>query len=321
LTQINLTWTGSSGATGYLIQQSITGTTAWAQVGSTSGGSSTTFQQTGLSAGTTYYYRVLATFGNVDSRYSNVASATTGAAATAESIWSNSYVPSENAYSRGSFEVGVKFTSSVSGEATGARFYKEPSMGGYLHVGHLWSATGALLASATFTNESASGWQQVTFASPVAIQANAVYVVSFSTGGGYFGITTNFFTAGGVTNGSLEALPASATGGDGVYNRAGAYPNVNGMGMNFWADVAFSPASSSKITTKATLAASSSVDSGGSGTSSLTGGKCSNHPGAPARDGAGARGTSPVVLGSSAIRRPVPQFATIAGIVKAKWDA
>ena len=62
-TQINLTWTGSSGATGYLIQQSLNGSTGWTQVGSTSGGSTTTFQQTGLSAGTTYYYRVIATLG------------------------------------------------------------------------------------------------------------------------------------------------------------------------------------------------------------------------------------------------------------------
>ena len=50
---------------------------------------------------------------------------TTGTAATADSIWSNTYVPSENAYSVGSYEVGVKFTSSVSGEVTGARFYKQ----------------------------------------------------------------------------------------------------------------------------------------------------------------------------------------------------
>ena len=81
-----------------------------------------------------------------------------------------------------------------------------------------------MLATATFTNESAYGWQQVNFSSPVAIQANTVYVVSFSTGGGYFGITTNFFTTGGVTNGPLQALSNSVSGGDGVYNYAGTFP-------------------------------------------------------------------------------------------------
>lgn len=325
-TQINLTWTGSNGATGYLIQQSTTGTTAWTQVGSTSGGTSTAFQQTGLSAGTTYYYRVLATFGTVHSSYSNVASAkTTGTPATAASIWSNSYVPPENAYSRGSYEVGVKFTSSVSGTATGARFYKESWMGGYLHVGHLWSPTGALLASATFTNESASGWQQVTFSNPVAIQANTVYVVSFSTGGGYFGITTNFFTSGGVTNGSLQALPSSVTGGDGVYStRAGAFPNVNGNGMNFWADVAFAPSASVSSTAKSLPAASPSIATGGFGITTTTG--QSSRPVTPAPQAtpagpegyfvAGSGGTMSPLKGSLPYRRAIPQGATIASFLK-----
>ena len=31
------------------------------------------------------------------------------------------------------------------------------------HVGNLWTANGTLLATATFTSESASGWQQVSF--------------------------------------------------------------------------------------------------------------------------------------------------------------
>ena len=36
------------------------------------------------------------------------------------------------------------------------------------HVGHLWDAAGDLLATATFSGETASGWQQVNFATPVA---------------------------------------------------------------------------------------------------------------------------------------------------------
>jgi hypothetical protein len=265
---------------------------------------------------------VLATLGGVDSGYSNVASATTtGTAATADSIWSNTYVPPENAYSRGSYEVGVKFTSSVSGLATGARFYKQTWMGGYLHVGHLWSSAGALLASATFTNESASGWQQVTFSSPVAIQANVVYIVSFSTGGGYFGITTSFFTNGGVTNGPLQALPGYVTGGDGVYNRGGAFPNVNAGGMNFWADVAFTPSSAGNNVVKASFA---TMTTGGFGMSALTTTGQSNRlvtsapqatPAGPAGSFAGSR-TTPTVLGSLSYRRAIGQGATLAALLK-----
>ena len=193
---------------------------------------------------------MLAIAGSIDSAPSNtVASATTkrrhdtGGNGT-DTIWSNSYTPSEDEYSWGSYELGVKFASSTAGQVTGVRFYKQTWMGGYTHVGYLWSSTGALLASATFTSETAYGWQQVNFSSPVAIQANTVYIVSFSTGGGYFGISSGFFNASGVTSGPLTGafFRNSSAGGNGVYQYAGDFPNVSGSGMNFWVDVsAFSP--------------------------------------------------------------------------------
>ncbi|MBV8126401.1 MAG: DUF4082 domain-containing protein [Planctomycetaceae bacterium] len=321
-TQINLTWTGSNGATGYLIQQSLNGSTGWTQVGSST---STTFQQTGLSAATTYYFRVLATLGTIDSAYSNVASATTrGAAATPDSIWGNSSVPSENYYSHGSYELGVKFTASVAGEVTGVRFYKQTWMGRYVHVGHLWSSTGTLLATATFTNESAYGWQQVNFSSPVAITANRVYIASFSTGGGYFGITSSFFTNGGVTTGPLQALSNSVAGGDGVYNRAGTFPDSDGNGMNFWADVAFTPSSSGNITAKASSPASHSIAVGGFDSRASTSDQSSHFfisapattPAGPARHAAVSRGTTPTVVSSLSYRRPITQAATLASWLK-----
>lgn len=46
-------------------------------------------------------------------------------------------------------------------------------------MGSLWTATGTLLANATFTNETASGWQQVEFAQPVPVQAHTVYIASY----------------------------------------------------------------------------------------------------------------------------------------------
>ena len=74
-------------------------------------------------------------------------------------------------------EVGVKFTSDQAGSILGVRFYKGPSNLG-THVGHLWTSTGALLATKTFSNETASGWQEVSFDIPVAINANTTYVAS-----------------------------------------------------------------------------------------------------------------------------------------------
>ncbi|MCA1466256.1 DUF4082 domain-containing protein, partial [Bradyrhizobium sp. NBAIM18] len=79
-------------------------------------------------------------------------------------------------------EVGVKFTASVNGTITGLRFYKG-SLNTGPHIADLWSSTGTLLATATFTNETASGWQQVNFSTPVAITAGTTYVASYHTNG------------------------------------------------------------------------------------------------------------------------------------------
>ena len=63
-------------------------------------------------------------------------------------------------------ELGVKFTADSNGTITGIRFYKASTNTG-THIGSLWSSTGTLLASATFGNETASGWQQVNFSTGV----------------------------------------------------------------------------------------------------------------------------------------------------------
>ena len=79
--QINLAWTASTdnvGVTGYRVERcSGTGCTAFAQIATPT---STTFSDTGLTASTSYSYRVRATdaAGNL-SAYSNTASATTAA--------------------------------------------------------------------------------------------------------------------------------------------------------------------------------------------------------------------------------------------------
>ena len=67
----------------------------WTQVDTTA--ANTTTFPVGLSAGTTYDYVVVATFGNSPWTYSNLASVTTPTSGTTtDTLWSNSYVPSEN---------------------------------------------------------------------------------------------------------------------------------------------------------------------------------------------------------------------------------
>jgi hypothetical protein len=72
-TQINLSWTDNSdNETGFKVQRSPNGTSGWTQIG-TAAANATSYQDTGLSCGTAYYYRVLAYNVNGDSDPSNTA--------------------------------------------------------------------------------------------------------------------------------------------------------------------------------------------------------------------------------------------------------
>ncbi len=111
-------------------------------------------------------------------------------------------------------ELGVKFQTSIAGKVIGVRFYKGPQNTG-THVGNLWSSAGALLATATFSNETASGWQQANFATPVSVTTGATYVVSYHSSG-FYSADGNYF-ASAVTSGPLTAPSSAASGGNGVY--------------------------------------------------------------------------------------------------------
>ncbi len=152
------------------------------------------------------------------------------------SIWTLSTTPGPVDKDTHAVELGVKFTADSASSVTGLRFYKYAQNTG-THVGHLWTATGTLLGTVTFTGETASGWQQANFASPVAIAAKTTYVASYHTNTGYYAATVNGFTVG-VDNAPLHALSKSAPGGNGVYRYgASAFPNQTYQASNYWVDV------------------------------------------------------------------------------------
>ena len=136
-------------------------------------------------------------------------------------------------------ELGVKFSSSQSGYITGIRFYKGAQNTG-THVADLWSAGGTLLDSATFTNETASGWQEVDFAQPVAITAGTSYVAAYHTNVGEYSADPNFF-ANPLVSGPLTAPDSSSSGGNGVYayGAADLFPNQTYNSTNYGVDVVF----------------------------------------------------------------------------------
>jgi len=139
-------------------------------------------------------------------------------------------------------ELGVKFRSDIAGSITGIRFYKATANTG-THVGNLWSTAGTKLATATFSGETASGWQQLSFATPVAIASNTVYVASYHASNGHYSEDDNYFASKGVDNPPLHALTNGVSGGNGVYayGASSAFPNQTWSAANYWVDVVFSP--------------------------------------------------------------------------------
>ncbi len=154
------------------------------------------------------------------------------------SLWNSNATPSTvNAPDTNAIEVGTRFTPSVAGWITGVRFYKGAANTG-THTGSLWSDTGTLLATGTFTNETASGWQSLTFSTPVAVTANTTYVVSYYAPNGEYAADSGYF-ASAYTNYPLTAL----AGGNGVYHYGAettpTFPTSSYNSTNYWVDPVF----------------------------------------------------------------------------------
>lgn len=163
-----------------------------------------------------------------------------GSAHAQTTLFSASASPSKvDTNDSSAIEVGVKFMSDSAGYITGIRFYKASTNTG-THVAHLWTSTGALLATATYTGETSSGWQQVNFSSPVAISANTVYIASYFAPQGHYSSNPNYFSRRGVDNPPLHAL-ADNTSSNGVYRYTsdGGFPSNSQRATNYWVDPVF----------------------------------------------------------------------------------
>ena len=133
------------------------------------------------------------------------------------------------------YELGMAFTSTSAGQITAIRFWKTSSESG-THTGRIWSSSGSLLASVTFTGETASGWQQQALATPLSIAANTTYVVSVNTGNSYY-VTTDNGLASQISNGNLRSI----VGGNGLYGSSGSFPTNSWQNSNYFRDVVFAP--------------------------------------------------------------------------------
>jgi hypothetical protein len=148
----------------------------------------------------------------------------------------------------GAIEVGVRFKADLDGSITGVRFYKA-SLNTGTHVGNLWSSTGALLATGTFSGESSTGWQQLNFATPVSITAGTTYVASYYAPRGHYSVSSSYYykpsPVGGneLDSGPLHVLSANGGNPNGVYtyDDASSFPTSSFFGENYGVDVVFTP--------------------------------------------------------------------------------
>jgi hypothetical protein len=229
---------GGSAITSYVVTPSD-GATALAPV--TVSAPATTTRVTGLTNGTAYTFTVAA----ASPAGTGPASSASGAATPRASILGLATPAVADAGDGGSVALGTKFTADVAGTVTGLRFYKAPANTG-THVGTLWSATGTRLGEATYANETASGWQTVPLAAPVAVTAGTTYVVSYLAPNGHYSVTSAAFASGALDSPPLHAL-GNATSPNGVfaYSPTAVFPTSDWNATSYWVDVLFAPGAGS----------------------------------------------------------------------------
>ncbi|WP_214412859.1 DUF4082 domain-containing protein [Sphaerisporangium fuscum] len=162
------------------------------------------------------------------------------------SLWDNSAVPAVASAADGrAVVVGVKFQATANGTVRGIRFYKGALNTG-THTVSLWTSGGTLLASTVATIETASGWQQVNFSTPVAITAGTTYIASYHTTSGHFSYTTGYFSSQYTNDPLLAPADGGPQGGNGVYvyGSTNAFPTSTWQSANYWVDPVFVPAAS-----------------------------------------------------------------------------
>jgi hypothetical protein len=106
-----------------------------------------------------------------------------------------------------SYSLGTEFTTDVDGQILGVRIWSGGEVAASFGALYLWTSvsTGDLLASKSVaTTPTTSGWQDVTFDSPVNVTAGSKYVAVWGPTDNY-GATSLFFNGGDYTNDHLIA--------------------------------------------------------------------------------------------------------------------
>jgi beta-lactam-binding protein with PASTA domain len=257
---ISGTATETGGGVVASVEVSVDGGATWHVA---SGTTTWTFNwSTGAPGSATIRSRAIDDSGNVEAAGAGITVTVFVGDCPCTSLWPPSAVPNPSIADANPYELGVKFQSDIAGSITGIRFYKGPANTG-THLGNLWAANGTLLATAVFANETASGWQQVSFETSVAITANTTYIASYHTDVGGYSADVNYFATTGVDSSPLHAPSSNASGGNGVFSPgASAFPTGTFNATNYWVDVVFAPIASDPTPPTISAVTATAIDTG-----------------------------------------------------------
>ena len=224
--QVSLSWTASSGATSYNV---YAGTTAGGESTTpiATGITSTSYTNTGLTNGTTYYYKVAAVNSSGTSGYSNEASATPSGGSAPPA-------PTGLGATAGNAQVSLSWTASSG--ATSYNVYRGTSAGGesttaiatgitttsYTNIG-LTNGTAYYYKVAAVNSSGTSGYSNEASATPAAA-ATTYYQDSFSRSGDVTGSTPDVTDTGGATWSNLSGTGLYPISGGTASIAPSAYP-------------------------------------------------------------------------------------------------
>jgi len=118
--------------------------------------------------------------------------------------------------------LGLRVCFSDTATITKIRFYKTNALDSGTHDAAIWNNTGSQqLATATFSGETATGWQEVTLTTPLRVEAG-YYIVGVYHPNGNFGYQANKFGASAhpAPSGGWLAPKAISTRGNGAFTYA-----------------------------------------------------------------------------------------------------
>lgn len=125
--------------------------------------------------------------------------------------------------------LGTKFTTSEAVLIRGVRIYR---VDGGSVSGSLWNAAGGtLLATGNFASQTAHGWQDLIFASPVSMVPGDTFVASYWVQDAY-AYDYLYFANSPLTVGPISAVQ-SVTNGTYCFSAANCYPGSS-IGANYW---------------------------------------------------------------------------------------